>query len=250
MRMKTRKHKRKTNRVVIVASNAVDIGVRQMRLSQYVIWTIVIVLCLGIGYVLGSVVYEAQYRAMIRESANRQIEEVREQNRELTEELETAEARRLELESEVIALNGKIDILSDTVNQKTESERQLREQMAWQSTPSLFPITGSAAIEEITEGEPACILTGTAGTTVVATANGVVTAVEEDPDYGNRVTVDHGNGYVTVYRNKGECLVKAGDLVVQRTTMFLIGESNTRLHYQIQRDGEFISPMQMIEISG
>lgn len=248
--MRTKKHKRKTNHVVIVASDAVDTGVRQIRLNQKVIWVLVIVLCVGIGWVLGFILYGEQYKALIWESANKKITEAQETNRQLQEELEAAETRRLELEGEIIALNSKIDILSDTVNQKTEAENSLKEQMVQQSTPSLYPMTGSASIEEITEGEPACILNGTEGTTVVAAANGVVAAVEEDPDYGNRVTVDHGNGYVTIYRNKGDCLVKAGDTVVQRTTLFVIGNGNTKLSYQIQKDGEFINPMQMIEISG
>ncbi len=248
--METRKHKRKTNRVVIVASDAVDMGVRQIRLNQQVVWILVVVLCVGIGYVVGRILYEEQYKAQVWENANKRIAEVQELNQQLQEELDAAEVRRLELESEIIALNGKIDILSDTVNQKTEAENTLKQQMVQQSTPSLFPVTGSASIEEVTEGEPACILNGTEGTTVVATAGGVVSAVEEDPEYGNKVMIDHGNGYVTIYRNQGECLVKAGDTVVQKTTLFIIGSSNTKLNYQIQRDGEFISPMQMIEISG
>lgn len=248
--METRKHKRKTNRVVIVASDAVDMGVRQIRLNQKVVWILVVVLCVGIGYVVGRILYEEQYKAQVWENANKRIAEVQELNQQLQEELDAAEVRRLELESEIIALNGKIDILSDTVNQKTEAENTLKQQMVQQSTPSLFPVTGSASIEEVTEGEPACILNGTEGTTVVATAGGVVSAVEEDPEYGNKVMIDHGNGYVTIYRNQGECLVKAGDTVVQKTTLFIIGSSNTKLNYQIQRDGEFISPMQMIEISG
>ena len=248
--MKTRRHKRKTNRVVIVASDAVDTGTRQIRLNQYIVWILVVVLCVGIGYVLGSILYEEQYKVQVRDNANKKIMEVQELNRQLQEELEAAEAQRLDLESEIIALNSKIDILSDTVNLKTEAENILKEQMLQQSTPSLYPMTGSASIEEITEGDPACILNGTEGTTVVAAAGGVVTAVEEDPDYGNRVTVDHGNGYLTIYCNKGECLVKTGDTVVQKSTLFVIGSDNTKLRYQIQMDGVFISPMQMIETSG
>lgn len=248
--MKTGRHKRRTNRVVIVASDAVDTGVRQIRLNQRIVWTLVVVLCVGIGYVVGRILYEEQYKAQVWEIANKRIAEVQELNLQLQEELAAAEAQRLNLESEIITLNGKIDILSDTVNQKTEAENTLKEQMVQQSLPSLFPTTGSATIEEITEGEPTCILNGTEGTTVVATAGGTVTAVEEDPDYGNRVTIDHGNGYVTIYRNKGECLVKTGDTVVQKTTLFIIGSGNTRLSYQIMLDGEFINPMQMIEISG
>ncbi len=79
---------------------------------------------------------------------------------------------------------------------------------------------------------------------------GVVTEVGEDADYGSRVVLDHGNGYVTIYRNKGNCLVKVGDTVAQGGALYYIGSDNTKLGYQIQQDGTYISPMQLIDISG
>ncbi len=85
---------------------------------------------------------------------------------------------------------------------------------------------------------------------VVAAATGVVTEVGEDADYGSRVVLDHGNGYVTIYRNKGNCLVKVGDTVAQGGALYYIGSDNTKLGYQIQQDGTYISPMQLIDISG
>lgn len=248
--MKTRKHKRKNNHVVILTSDAVDAGVHQFRLNHLAVWILVVTVCVVIGYVVGRIIYEEQYKAQIWETANEKIAEAQIANEKLQEELLAAEAEKQELESEIVDLNNKIYLLSDTVNQKTELENELRKQLEQQSIPTLFPLTGSASVEEITEGEPSCIFNGTEGTTVVATAGGTVTEIAEDPDYGSRVVVDHGNGYVTVYRNKGECMVKAGDAVAQGTTLFIISSSNTRLGYQIQLDGVYINPMQMIEISG
>lgn len=248
--METKKHKRKTNHVVIVTSDAVDAGVRQFHFSHLVFQILVVVVCVAIGCVAGRIIYEEQYKAQIWAAANEKIAEVQAVNEQLQEQLLAAETERQSLESEIADLNSKITILSDTVNQKTDLENELKEQLEQQSTPTLFPLTGSASIEEITEGEPTCIFNGTEGTTVVATAQGVVTEVTEDADYGNRVLVDHGNGYVTIYRNSGDCMVKVGDTVAQGTTLFLIGSSNTRLGYQIRQDGEYINPMQMMEISG
>lgn len=248
--MRTKKHKRKTNHVVIVTSDAVDGQVRHLRFNHWVLRILVVVSCVAIGYVAGRIIYEEQYKSRIWEIANRRIEEVQAKNEELQEELTAAEAERLDMQSEVIALNSKIDLLSDTVNQKTEEVNTLKETIEKQSIPSFFPLTGSASIVEITDEDPTCILNGTEGTAVVATATGVVTEVEEDTDYGNRVVVDHGNGYVTVYRNKGACMVKVGDTVVQRSALFYISSGNTRLGYQIQQDGVYINPVQMMDISG
>ena len=100
------------------------------------------------------------------------------------------------------------------------------------------------------EDVPICVFTASQGTTVVATASGTVTAVNDDAEYGHNVWVDHGNGYVTIYRNQGDPSVKQGDSVVQGTTLFLIGESNTRLGYQMMKDGSYINPMDMLAISG
>lgn len=248
--MRSKKHKRKTNRVVIVASDAVDGKVRHLRLNHWVMRILTVVICVAVGYVLGLIIYGEQYRSRIWDRADRRIEEVQAQNEQLLQQLEAAEAENVDMQSQVIALSGKIDLLSDTVNQKTEEMAGLMETVNGQHIPSCFPLTGSASIVEITEEDPTCVLNGTEGTAVVATAAGVVTEVGEDTDYGNRVVVDHGNGYVTVYRNKGDCMVKAGDTVVQKSALFYIGSENTRLGYQIQMDGVYINPVQMMDISG
>lgn len=248
--MKTKKHKRKTNHVVIVASDAVDTRVRHLRLNHWVSQILKGVFCVAVGYVIGLIIYGEQYRSKVRDIADQRIAEVQAANQEFQEQLSAAESENLDMQSQVIALNSKIDLLSDTVNQKTEEVNALKEESLQQSIPSHFPMTSSASIEEITEGEPACILNGTEETVVIAAATGVVTEVGEDTDYGGRVVLDHGNGYVTIYRNKGKCLVKVGDTVPQGGALYYIGSDNTRLGYQIQQDGVYINPMQLIDISG
>ncbi len=248
--MRTKKHKRKTNHMVIVTSDAVDGQVRHLRFNHWVTQILMVIFCVVIGYVAGLIIYGEQYKSRIWDTANRRIEEIQAENEQLQEQLTAAESEKMDIQSEVIALTSKIDLLSDTVNQKTEEMDALKQTIEGQGIPSCFPLTGSASIVEITEEEPTCILNSTEGTAVVATATGVVTEVGEDTDYGNRVVVDHGNGYVTIYRNKGECMVKVGDTVVQKSALFYIGSGNTRLGYQIQQDGAYINPIQMMDISG
>ena len=95
-----------------------------------------------------------------------------------------------------------------------------------------------------------CVFTAASGTMAVATANGTVIAVNDDAEYGHNIWVDHGNGYITIYRNQGDAMVKQGETVKQGATLFLIGEENNKLGYQMMRDNEYIDPMEMLTISG
>ena len=241
--MESKKHKRKTNHVVIVTSDAVDANVKQFKIRPWIFQTLVIVLCVILGAVIGYFIYEEKIWADTWKTMNQK-------NTELTEQVSQLEEEKQQLEVQVEAQNEKIQVLSETVNQKAQSESELAEQLEMQSTPSEFPLTGSASMEEVTEGDPMCVFTASVGTMVVATASGTVTAVNDDGEYGHNIWVDHGNGYVTIYRNQGETMVNQGDSVVQGTTLFIIEEGNEKLGYQMMKDGAYISPMEMLAISG
>lgn len=241
--MESKKHKRKTNHVVIVTSDAVDANVKQFRIRPWILQTVVIVLCVILGAFIGYFVYEEKIWVDTWKTVNQK-------NTELTGQIDELQEAKQALEEQVENQNEKILILSDTVNQKTQSENELAALLEKQSTPSEFPLSGSASMEEAAEGDPICIFTASSGTMVIATANGTVTAVNDDAEYGHSVWVDHGNGYVTVYRNQGDAMVKQGETVVQGTTLFLIGEDNTKLGYQMMKDGAYIDPEEMLAISG
>ncbi len=166
------------------------------------------------------------------------------------EQIDALERDKAELENEVASLNQTIQLLSETINQKTQNEAQLTERLEKQTTPTEFPLTGSATMEEAAEGDPMCIFTAADGAMVVATAAGTVTAVNDDGDYGHNIWVDHGNGYVTIYRNPGEVKVKQGERVNQGTTLFLVTGEDSKLGYQMMKDGVYIDPMEMLAING
>lgn len=238
--MKRKKHKRKPNQVIIVASDAVDAKVKQYRVRPWLTQTLLVLMCVVIGALIGFIYFEES----IWEAASKR-------NTEQLETIQVLEEEKRELAAQVDSLNSKIQILSETVNQKMQNENELTAQLESQSMPTEFPLTGSASMEENTEGDPICIFTASVGTTVVATASGTVVSVTDgDEEYGNVVTIDHGNGYVTLYRNKGESTAKQGDKVVQGTTLFIINEDNSKLGYQMMLDGAYINPMDMLAISG
>lgn len=241
--MARKRHKRKNSHVVLVTSDAVDAKLKQFRIRPWILQTIIVVFCILCGTAVGYLYYETGDRLQQTTRSASEIQELEAQNQELT-------ARNAELELQLAAQTEKIQILSDTVNQKVQSETELAEQLERQTTPSEFPLTGSATMEEITEGNPMCVFTAATGTMAVATANGTVIAVNDDTEYGHNVWVDHGNGYITIYRNKGDAMVKQGETVKQGATLFLIGEDNDKLGYQMMRDNEYIDPMEMLAISG
>lgn len=249
--MQRKRHRRKTKHVVIVTSDAVNDNATQFRFNPKILKILTVVLCVIIGIMIGYLIYEEKiWRAAVQKNISqaKTIEQLMKDNEALLLEKEEAEA---EFTAQIRDLNEKIQILSDTVNQKVAAEKELLEQLESKSLPREFPLTGSASMEESMEKEsPICIFTASEGVSVVSAADGTVTAVNEDVEYGYNVWIDHGNGYVTIYRNKGKACVEQGDNVVQGSTLFTIGKDNVTLGYQMMKDGAYISPMDMLLING
>lgn len=238
--MHRRKHKRKMNHVVLVTSDATGAGLKQFKIRPGFVRVVTLVICVGIGVGIGYGPYVI-----------RRWDETQSQNTEQSAAVQVLEDENESLRAQIIALNDQIQILSATVNEKIQSENELAEKLEQQSIPSGYPLTrGTTSMEEAAEGDPMIIFTAAEGNTVVATARGTVMSVNSDAEYGHNVWIDHGNGYITIYRNQGEPIVKQGETVVQGTTLFVVGEDNDKLGYQMMRDSEYINPMDMMAISG
>ncbi len=81
-------------------------------------------------------------------------------------------------------------------------------------------------------------ITASEGTEVVAAASGTVSRVTySNKGDGNTVSIDHGNGYVTVYSHLGSMYVKAGRRVEQGDRIAVVGTTGTtflpHLHYEV-----------------
>lgn len=245
--MVRQRHKRKNHHVVIVTSDAADAGMRQFRIRSWIPRAIMLVGCVAVGVVIGYLCFESGIHAELKNQMATQAESAA----RLEQEKAALEQEKAEMEAQIASMYDTIQVLSSTVNQKTQNENLLTEQLQKQYMPTEFPLTGSGAtMEEMTEGEPMCIFTASGKAMVIATAKGTVTAVNDDGEYGHNVWVDHGNGYVTVYRNAGEVKVKQGETVTQGTTLFLMDNESNRLGYQMLKDGVYIDPMDVLVISG
>lgn len=176
--------------------------------------------------------------------------------------IEELEAQVKELASKEASLEEKSKILTETVSMKLENEAVLDEK----SEPTGYPLSGTADYELKTEpatkedGTPTTLVglefKAPEGTIVTATGAGMVTDVHEELAYGYQVVVDHGNGYISIYRSGTQPLVKLGDEVSRGAALFVMNPKDeddtaaTVLYYQINRNGEYIDPTDVLVISG
>lgn len=246
------RHKRKNSHVVIVTSDAADSRMKQFRIRPWLLQTIILILCVIIGALIGYFIYEKDIWAAELDQTmqqNEAIDVLEHEKEELEARIVTLNEDISDLNEEISGLNEKIRILSETVSQQVEKEEQLSGQLEKRFLPTRLPISDRASMDNVTE-DLTCIFTAAAGSMVVATADGTVTVVSEDPEYGHNVWIDHGNGYTTIYRNQGEVKVKQGEAVTQGTTLFIITEESSKLGYQMMQDGAYVNPMDMLDISG
>lgn len=126
--------------------------------------------------------------------------------------------------------------------------------------PKGFPVDGAAQIKEAdgedTDGMQAkedwkeVIFTAAPGMNVIATGAGTVLGVVTEGDEPAGISIDHGNGYVSNYRNAGTPQVAAGSTVEQGTVLFEIEDNNVEIGYSISKNDSFLEPMDIMEIKG
>lgn len=88
------------------------------------------------------------------------------------------------------------------------------------------------------------------GQHVMASADGTVTDIYDDPLYGTTVVLSHGGGYETVYSNLAALpTVEIGDTVTAGETIGAIGTTAIceagmvyHLHFAMRMDGESVNP--------
>ena len=136
----------------------------------------------------------------------------------------------------------------DTGNFAKESQEK---ETTLQFIPSGLPMDGTVSVpSEFTNENQFITFQAGYGSRVVASADGTVSYVGEDAEYGYVVHVDHGNGYISIYKDKSEPVVNKGDRVIRGMTLYVMKEEMELLTYQITYDGGLINPMTILEING
>jgi len=222
--------------------------------TQVLAYTAFIIALAIICYIIYSAITIRSLRA-VNSDQKAQIEQ-------LKTDSSTLEASNDELET-------KIQQLSAALNQRLEDEQVSAEEAENMAIPSGFPLTGTASmtpalddpnetkVTQITEenqdtatGNPIVLLEAAAGNSVIAAGSGTIQTVTTDVKFGNMVTIDHGNGYLSIYRNSGDPLVTEGSQIDKGDIIFVITDDNKTLGYQIQQDEQYINPEDLTEING
>ncbi|WP_084544140.1 M23 family metallopeptidase [Paenisporosarcina indica] len=88
------------------------------------------------------------------------------------------------------------------------------------------------------------------GYTIKAADNGTVTFAGHDGTYGNKVVVNHNNGYQTVYGHLSSISVSKGQTVPVGTKLGVMGSTGrstgTHLHFEVLRNGENLNPLKFL----
>lgn len=264
--MSTDLRKRKITYTIILTSDSPKASCRRLHLRTGALAVLSFVLFVAV------VCYAVYMSIIVTGSLDRSAKQA-EQIRQLKEENE-------KLASEKDAMTEKAASLEETLSRKEAQEQELVAAHEETYIPTGFPMSGAAQIleEDVTAqaGEAAAeeaadtadaanadalkveakeewkerIFVSTEGTQVVATAPGTVKETREAEGEVSYVVIDHGNGYVTTYRNLGSPIVKEGSQVVKGVALFLVGEKNTQTGYSIRKDEGYVDPLEMIEIKG
>lgn len=112
----------------------------------------------------------------------------------------------------------------------------------------IWPATG-----RITQGysfyHKAIDIANSGGGAILAADAGVVTVSGwvDNSGYGNRVMLDHGNGYVTLYAHMSVVQVQVGQRVNRGDVIGQMGSTGrstgTHLHFEVRQGGALLSPL-------
>jgi len=128
------------------------------------------------------------------------------------------------------------------------------------STPSLWPVLGPISSEfgdfrppspsrstRFHQGVDICV---PPGTPIVAPADGVVSYIGREWDYGRMICLDHGQGFSTAYGHLKEIAVQAGEKVRMGQVIGTVGlsgnSSGPHLHYEVRIQGNPVNPLRYL----
>lgn len=248
--MASKRHKRKTGYTIMIVSDSVEKNQKKFHINTGILSVVVFVL-------LVAAVCYAEYTTILMRGATKRSETYVEQIAELQEENEQLRAEKETLEKQVANLN---QTLAQKDAQVQMQEETIQAAAETENMPTGFPLSGVAQIKEtdgandtgmqpITE-QKEVIFTAAAGLNCISAGAGTVLEVAVTQGEPTVIRIDHGNGYVSAYRNGGTPAVETGVTVEKGTALFEIDQNNAEVGYSVSKDGNYLDPMDIIEIKG
>jgi murein DD-endopeptidase MepM/ murein hydrolase activator NlpD len=156
---------------------------------------------------------------------------------------------------------GQFLVVPDGVVQARKTEVVRPATRIVQTTPDAGSVTAVGsfvwpAAGRITQGyrfyHKALDIANSSGGPILASDGGTVIASGWDPSgYGNRVLVDHGNGYITLYGHLSVLQVVPGQTVNRGAVLGQMGSTGrstgTHLHFEIRQGGVLHNPSQFLQ---
>ena len=121
--------------------------------------------------------------------------------------------------------------------------------------PTTWPLSERGFVTQtLLEGEdgehPGLDIAVPSDSYIRAAGPGTVVDVGEDPVYGRFVTLDHGDGYRTLYGHASSTTVEAGQRVRRGEVIALSGSTGRstapHLHFEILLNGEPVDPLTLV----
>jgi len=158
------------------------------------------------------------------------------------------EARALAQKAEDVGKN--LDVLTRLIEAETSK---------WASTPTIWPTIGWVSSPFTFRDDPftgkrqfhyGIDIATNFGNPIVATADGIVIALDNDKIGGKNIAISHGNGITTHYLHLSKFLVKTGQKVKRGDVIGLVGKTGKalgpHLHYEVRVNNKPVNPYNYI----
>ena len=210
----------------------------------------ILVVCIIVVLILGFLIFRVVFLSKQLNTEQEKIDFLTAQKEEIT----------LVFEKEKKEMQDQIALLSNQVAEQLAKE----EEEAAKHYPNGLPVTGKVTIstqpeeipEEGAEGmsddqlRQMVIFGAQHGAKVMAAGSGKVISVKKDEEFGYAVRIDHGNGYITIYRYNDTPKIKEGDDVSKGQLLFEVNFVTSKVGYQVMYDNAYINPMDVMEVNG
>ncbi|WP_057914123.1 peptidoglycan DD-metalloendopeptidase family protein [Peribacillus muralis] len=86
--------------------------------------------------------------------------------------------------------------------------------------------------------------------TITAADHGIIESAGNSGGYGNKITINHNNGYKTVYAHLNSIDVKAGQKIEKGAKIGMMGSTGNstgvHLHFEVYKNGSLVNPLNYI----
>ncbi len=260
--LQPRKHRHKRHYTFMIISGDSDRKSKQIHLGHvatqvlaFSLFAILVAIVCYVAYITLRFKNLQSSNSAMQTSMQAVIDQQNAQISELSSQNSSLMSANSELQANYEQVSKALNIMVDDEEAKEAAEIEA-------ALPKGFPLSSQASYEarlddpssdskdNAKEGDNILVFNASGSSHVVASGAGTVLTITSDSKYGKCITIDHGNGYKSIYRVSGTVLVEEGDSVSRGSALFLVGDKGAVLGYQIKYNDEFVNPEDMLEING